>query len=296
MISAAKSIPYSHIGVKRLSGALGAEITGVDLARPVQDDVFGEIYRAFNEYLFIAFRDQVITPTQHIRFSKQFGQVMVDHFMKSPVGLPEIIEVVKEPQEIGAFGAGEWHSDNSYRTQPPMMSLLHAKELPPFGGDTVFANQYLAFETLSDGLRQQLSHMTAVHTAEPYQRSIRDRLFEGRAMQVHSEDAVKDKLAIESNHPVVRVHPDTGKRALYVNYSYVRRFTGWTEAESQPLLNYLFQHAVTPDFTCRFTWSPNTLLLWDNRCLQHIAIDDYDGYRRRMHRTTVEGETPRGPN
>jgi taurine dioxygenase len=282
--------------VRRLAGALGAEITGVDLTQPLESAVFHEISRAFHDYLFIAFRNQPLTPAQHIAFTRRFGSVMIDDFMKSPPGFPEIIEVIKEPHEKGAFGAAEWHSDNSYRPRPPKMSLLHAKELPPFGGDTAFANQYLAYETLSAGLRRQLDGMTAVHTPEPYERSLREGLFDGRAMQLNSEELIKDNFSIETNHPMVRVHPETGKRALYVNFTYVKRITGWTEAESKPLLDYLFRHSVIPDFSCRFSWSPHTLLLWDNRCLQHIAIDDYDSYRRRMHRTTVEGDTPVGPS
>jgi taurine dioxygenase len=286
---------YRRISVRRLSGSVGAEIHDVDLARELDEETFSEIERAFEDHLFVAFRNQDISPEQHIAFAGRFGRLMIDHFMKGPTGFPEIIEIVKEAHEKGAFGATLWHSDNSFLERPPMMSLLHAKELPPFGGDTGFSNQYLAYAALSEGLRAQLDRMTAVHAPEPYQRALKEEAFKGKAMQMNDEKDVRETLQTASQHPVVRVHPGTGKRALYVNSTYVKRFSGWTEAESKPLLDYLFQHAVTPYFTCRFSWTPHDLLLWDNCCLQHIAIDDYDGYRRRMHRVTVEGDKPRGP-
>jgi taurine dioxygenase len=286
---------YRRISVRRLSGWLGAEIHGVDLTQELDEETFAEIERAFEEHLFVAFRNQDISPEQHIAFARRFGPVMTDRFMKGPTGFPEIIEVVKEAHEKVAFGSVQWHSDNSFLDRPPMMSLLHAKELPPFGGDTEFANQYLAYATLSEGLRGQLDRMTAVHTPEPYQRALKEEAFKGKVMQMNDERDVRETLQTASEHPVVRVHPGTGKRALYVNSTYVKRFSGWTEAESKPLLDYLSRHAITPYFACRFSWTPHDLLLWDNRCLQHIAIDDYDGYRRRMHRVTVEGDKPRGP-
>jgi taurine dioxygenase len=286
---------YRRISVRRLSGSVGAEIHGVDLTKKLDDETFSEIDRAFKEHLFVAFRNQDLLPEQQIAFGRRFGPVMIDPFMKGPTGFPEIIEIIKEAHEKVAFGAVQWHSDNSYLERPPMMSLLHAKELPPFGGDTEFSNQYLAYATLSEGLRKQLDRMTAVHTPEPYQRALQEKAFKGKVMQMNHGKGVRETLETVSQHPVVRVHPGTGKRALYVNSTYVKRFSGWTEAESRPLLNFLFQHAVTPLFTCRFSWTPHDLLLWDNRCLQHIGIDDYDGYRRRMHRVTVEGDKPGGP-
>ena len=287
--------PYRRLSVRRLSGSVGAEIRGVDLTQELDEETFSEIERAFKDHLFVAFRNQDISPEQHIAFARRFGPVMIDPFMKGPNGFPEIIEIVKEAHERVAFGAVEWHSDNSYLERPPMMSLLHAKELPPFGGDTEFSNQYLAYATLSEGLREQLNRMTAVHSPEPYQRALKDEAFKGKVMQMNDEKDVRETLRTASQHPVVRVHPETGKRALYVNSTYVKRFSGWTEAESKPLLDYLFRHAVTPVFTGRFSWTPHDLLLWDNRCLQHIAMDDYDGYRRCMHRVTVEGDKPGGP-
>jgi taurine dioxygenase len=287
---------YRRISVRRLSGSVGAEIRGIDLTQEVDEETFAEIEQAFKDHLFIAFRNQNISPEQHIAFARRFGPVMIDPFMKGPTGFPEVIEIVKEAHERVAFGAVEWHSDNSYLERPPMMSLLHAKELPPFGGDTEFSNQYLAYATLSEGLREQLNRMTAVHTPEPYQRALKEEAFKGKVMQMNNEKDVRETLQTASQHPVVRVHPETGKKALYVNSTYVKRFSGWTEAESKPLLDYLFRHAVTPVFACRFSWTPHDLLLWDNRCLQHIAMDDYDGYRRRMHRVTVQGDKPRGPS
>ncbi|MGQ0525486.1 MAG: TauD/TfdA dioxygenase family protein, partial [Betaproteobacteria bacterium] len=181
------------------------------------------------------------------------------------------------------FG-GVWHSDTTYLERPPMASMLYAVELPPFGGDTLFANQYLAYETLSEGLRKVLATLRGVNssTKAEVSKTREDRL---RAAGV-------DHKAFIGIHPVVRTHPETGRKALYVNTGHTSHFDGWSETESRPLLEYLFAHQVRPEFTCRFRWEPGSLAFWDNRCAQHNPVNDYHGHRRIMHRVTLAGEIP----
>jgi taurine dioxygenase len=283
---------YRTIDVSPLSGSIGAEIRGGDLSKDLSQEVFAEIHQVFLDHLVVVFPDQRLTPPQQIAFARRFGPVMVDPFMKSPEGLPELMVVIKEKHETLAFGEA-WHSDNTYLEKPPMGSFLYALEVPPHGGDTIFANQYLAYETLSPGLRAKLDGMKAVHAALAYNQALVDNRFgDHRTMQLRNDAVMRDALSIESEHPVVRTHPETGRKALYVNRSYTLRFSDWTAEESQPLLEYLWQHAVRPEFTCRYRWAPNALALWDNRCVQHHPVNDYHGHRRVMHRVTAEGERP----
>ena len=207
-------------------------------------------------------------------------------FVKGIEGFPEVIEVKKLEHERHNFG-GIWHSDTAYLEEPPMGSMLLAREVPPYGGDTVFANQYLAYETLSDGMKRLLDGLVGGEQPRPRPTSTRTR-----------EDRVKDRRPsdaqeYEAEHPVVRTHPETGRKALYVNVGHTVRFKGMTEEESAPLLEFLFRHQVRPEFTCRFRWQVGSLAFWDNRCAQHNPINDYHGYRRVMHRITLAGDKPR---
>jgi taurine dioxygenase len=202
-----------------------------------------------------------------------------------------VIAVIKEADERRSpnFG-GNWHSDWSFQERPPSFTLLHARELPPFGGDTMFANQYLAWESLSAGLRDTLERMRAVHSARrPYgpQGIYADRS-KARSMKIQAGEAALAEMV----HPVARVHAESGRAALYVNRVYTIRFEGMTEKESAPLLDYLNAVSVRSEFTCRVRWTPGMLTMWDNRAVQHFAINDYDGYRRELHRTTNAGERP----
>ncbi len=277
---------YQTIKVRRLAGALGAEVYGVDLAASVDSKTTAEIRRAFLEHLVIFFRDQTLDLAQYMAFARSMGEPIEYPFVQGLPGHPQIIEVKKLEHERSNFG-GIWHSDTAYLDIPPMGSMLLAREIPPYGGDTLFANQYLAYESLSSGMKRMLEGMKAVFSSAKadVSKTREDRLkTDGRG------DARKE---YEAEHPVVRTHPETGRRALYVNVAHTARFSGMTEEESAPLLAYLYQHQVRPEFTCRFVWQPGSLAFWDNRCTQHNPVNDYHGYRRLMHRITLAGNPPR---
>jgi taurine dioxygenase len=274
------------IEVRRIAGALGAEVLGVDLARELSPETVAELRRLWLEHLVIFFRDQALTPAQYLAFAETFGEPVEYPFVKGLEGYPRITPVVKLEHEKVNFG-GIWHSDTTYLETPPMASMLLAREIPPVGGDTLFANQYLAYDTLSDGLKRTLGSLTGVSSSAKADVS---KTREDRIKTDGREDARKDYTA---EHPVVRTHPETGRKALYVNVAHTARFKGWTEAESAPLLDYLFRHQVQPEFTCRFVWRPGSIALWDNRCVQHNPVNDYHGYKRVMHRITLQGDRPR---
>ena len=280
---------YRTIQVHPISGALGAEISGVDLSQKLDDGVIGEIRRALFENCVIFFRDQQLTPDQHLAFGRRFGELQVHEFVEGMADNEEILEVRKEEHETRNFGGG-WHTDVSYLEKPSLGSVLYAREVPAYGGDTMFANQYLAYESLSDGMKSMLGEMAAIHSARrPYGLDAVHRVeANSRTMKyLYSENAHG-----EVEHPVIRTHVETGRKSLYVNGTFTIRFHDMTEDESAPLLNYLYQHAVRPEFTCRFRWEKGSIAFWDNRCVQHNAINDYHGQRRIMHRVTIEGERP----
>ncbi|MGB8437343.1 MAG: TauD/TfdA family dioxygenase [Burkholderiales bacterium] len=274
------------MGVRRVAGALGAEVLGVDLARALDDDQAAALRNAWHEHLVLFFRGQDLTPAQFMAFARRIGRPVEYPFVKGIEDYPEIIEVKKLAHETVNFG-GIWHSDTTYLAEPPMASMLLARETPPFGGDTLFANMYLAYETLSEGMRRVLGGLRAVSSSAKadVSRTREDRIrSDGRA------DGPEEYVA---EHPVVRTHPETGRKALYVNIAHTVRFVDMTEAESAPLLAYLFAHQVRPEHTCRFVWQPGSIALWDNRCTQHNPVNDYHGHRRVMHRITLAGDRPR---
>ncbi|HXP77913.1 MAG TPA: TauD/TfdA family dioxygenase [Stellaceae bacterium] len=284
---APSALPRSNsIRVNPVAGALGAEIDGVDLDRPLAEETVAELRRALLDHLVLFFRDQHLTPEALLRAARQFGTPVEYPFVKGIEGYPEVIEVAKLEHERVNFG-GIWHSDTTYLETPPMGTLLLAREVPPAGGDTLFANMYLACETLSDGLRGMLEGLTAINSSSKADVS--------RTREDRVRSAPKDggDRAFEARHPVLRTHPETGRRALYVNVAHTVRFDGMTEAESALLLGYLFRHLTKPEFTCRFRWEPGSLAFWDNRAAQHNPINDYHGYRRVMHRVTLAGDRPR---
>jgi len=278
----------TSITARPIAGALGAEISGVDLAKELSDDTVAAIRRAWLEHLVIFFRDQDLSPPQFLAFARRFGTPIEYPFVKGLDEFPEIIPVLKLEQERVNFG-GIWHSDTAYLDVPPMASMLVAREVPPAGGDTEFANMYLAYETLSDALKRVLDGLVAVNSSAAADVS---RTREDRLKDSARADAKKEYVA---THPVVRVHPETGRRALYVNVAHTVSFEGMTEEESAPILDYLFRHQTRPELTCRFRWRPGSLALWDNRCAQHNAINDYQGHRRLLHRITLAGDRPKGP-
>ncbi|HZK89598.1 MAG TPA: TauD/TfdA family dioxygenase [Stellaceae bacterium] len=280
---------YRTISVNPISGALGAEISGVDVAQKLDDAVIGEIRRALVDNCVIFFRDQHLTPDQHLAFGRRFGELQIHDFVEGMEANEQILEVRKEEYETRNFGGG-WHTDVSYLEQPALGSVLYAREVPAYGGDTMFANQYLAYETLSDGLKAMLGEMRAMHSARKSY-----GLYSPRAV-ANAKSSMKiratDEAHGEVDHPVVRTHVESGRKSLYVHGGFTTRFQDMTEEESAPLLNYLYQHAVRPEFTCRFRWEKGSIAFWDNRCVQHNAINDYNGQRRVMHRVTIEGERP----
>jgi len=277
----------TQIGVHPIAGALGAEISGVDLSRPLDDATVAALRRAWLDHLVIFFRDQDLSPARFLAFARRFGEVVEYPFVKGLDDYPEIIPVLKLEHERVNFG-GVWHSDTAYLDVPPMASMLIAREIPPAGGDTLFANMYLAYETLSDGMRRLLDGLRAVNTSAKADvtRTREDRM---------KDSAREGRREYAASHPVVRVHPETGRKALYVNVAHTERFEGMTVEESAPLLDYLFRHQVRPEFTCRFRWRPGSIAFWDNRCTQHNPINDYHGHRRLLHRVTLAGDPPKGP-
>ena len=283
-----------QIAIHPVAGALGAEISGVDLSRPLDDATFGAIERALHDYLVIFFHDQRLTPEQHLALTRRFGPISRSPYIKHMDDYPDIIAVLKEADErkISTFG-NAWHSDFSFLVEPPMGSVLYAREVPSHGGDTLFANMYAAYEALSPGLRRLLDGLRAIHTGKPYGvGGLAPDLAVSRSIGIERNNPEADR---ETAHPVVRVHPATGRKALFVNSIYTTRFDGMTAAESRPLLKFLYAHATQPEFTCRLRWRQGDLAVWDNRCTLHYAINDYDGQRRLMHRTTIKGERPAGP-
>ena len=273
--------------VRRIAGALGAEISGVDLSRDLSTALAGEIRQVLLDNLVVFFRDQALTPAQFLEFATHMGEPVEYPFVKGLPGFPHVIEVKKLEHEVTNFG-GIWHSDTTYLEEPPMGSMLLAREVPPYGGDTLFANQYLAYETLSDTMKRLLDELIGISSSAKadVSKTREDRIrTDGRA-----EEANREYLA---EHPVVRTHPETGRKALFVNVAHTAGIKGMTEAESAPLLEFLFRHQVKPELTCRFGWEVGSIAFWDNRCAQHNPVNDYHGFRRVMHRITLRGDRPR---
>jgi taurine dioxygenase len=273
------------IEVHKIAGALGAEISGVDLARDLDDATVAEIRRVWLDNCVVFFRNQDLPPARFLALAKGFGEPIEYPFLKGLDGFPEIITVAKLEHEKINFG-GVWHSDTSYLDIPPMATMLIAREVPPVGGDTLFANQYLAYETLSDGMKRLLDGLVALNASA---KADVTRTREDRVRDSKNPQARKDYLA---EHPAVRTHPETGRKALYVNVAHTLRFKEMSEEESAPILDFLFRHQIRPEFTCRFHWEPGSIAFWDNRCAQHNPINDYHGYRRLMHRITLKGDKP----
>jgi taurine dioxygenase len=274
----------ASIAVRPVSTAVGAEILGLDLADTLPDATIDAIRHALFQHGVVFFRDQKLTPDQHVAFAQRFGAINVNRFFKTVDGYPMIAEVRKEPDQVGNIGGG-WHTDHSYDQAPAMGSILYAREVPETGGDTLFASMYVAYDALSDGLKRTLESLQALHSSRHV---FGVEAYAGRGdlkgRYLNPEAATQDAV-----HPVVVRHPGSGRKALYVNSGFTVRFVGWTDEESRPLLQYLYQHAARPEFTYRFQWREGSLAFWDNRCTWHYALNDYHGHRRLMHRITVEG-------
>jgi len=273
--------------IERTSRAVGAEVGGVDL-RDVTSGELDAIHEAFRDHGALFFRDQKLTPDDHIAFAERFGAINVNRFFKPVDGHPRVAEVLKEPDQRDNIGGG-WHTDHSYDLEPARCSLLYAHEIPPVGGDTLFAGMAAAYEALSDGFKEMLRGLRAVHSSRHVfgQRVPRGDIGEDRIG--NSEAAVQDAV-----HPVVIAHPDSGRPTLYVNPGFTVRIEGWSRAESRALLDFLYAHGARPEFQTRFKWTPGSLAMWDNRATWHFALNDYHGHRRYLHRVTVDGG-PRQP-
>ena len=277
---------YQHISVKPLSGALGAEIEGVDLRDPFDDVTLKEVNRAFLDHCVLFFRDQHLQLNEYLVFGRQFGELNILQPLVGPDGLPEIMRVTKEPDDDFAVGH-VWHSDAPYAEIPPKASALYAVEVPEKGGDTLFANMYAAYDALSEPMRDRLAKMTAVNGG-PYIYTARG----GKPQFSAREDARQKGDAVFSTaiQPVIRTHPETGKRVVYVNPAHTEYIEGLSAEESEALLSFLYDHGSRPEFICRFHWRPGSLALWDNRCTWHYAANDYPGERREMLRLTIKGD------
>jgi len=273
--------------IEPLSGALGAEIRGIDLRNPADG---GAIHEAFLKYSVLVIREQKLEPDDLMQIGARFGEPCYYPFVSGIEGYPFIFEVVKEESETVNFG-GNWHSDTTYLAQPPRATLLYALETPSHGGDTLFANTCAAYDALSEGMRAMLDKLVGVNSASLKVTGGRRKMHSTiGGMKVHDTENADE---YEAEHPAVRTHPETGRKALYVSRSHTIRFRGMSEEESRPLVDFLQAHQTRPEFTCRVRWSPGTLTIWDNRCTQHCAVNDYHGQRRRMQRLTVGPEAPR---
>ncbi len=280
---------YSRIKVAPTSGALGAEVSGVDLVAKIDDTTFEEIHRAWLEHAVLFFRDQRITPQQQTAFAERFGELEAYPFIESLPDHPYVIPIIKEEDTKFNFGGG-WHSDMSYQEKPVNATMLYALEDPARRGDTLFASMTAAYEALSPGMRKLLTGLRAIFTASKVHGAA--GLYKDAD---HPMDIRKDTEKQEARHlhPVVRTHPETGRKALYLDLPHVERFEGMKIPESQPLMEFLYQHGTQPKFTTRFRWRVGSLALWDNRCVQHYALDDYQQFERLMHRVTIQGDRPR---
>ena len=273
------------VEVKEISGGVGVEVTNIDIGAGVNDADLATLKAAFVKHGLVFMHGQSMTPEQHIEFAKNWGDININRFFPKIAGYEEIAAVVKEKDQLGNIGGG-WHTDHSYDHIPALGSILLARETPPIGGDTLFSCMYKAYDGLSDGLKKTLEGLKAVHSSRhvfgdqsAYQESMSDRLS-------NADNATQDAV-----HPMVITHPESGRKALYVNPAFTLHIEGWTPEESKPLLDYLYQHAVLMENTTRFQWDVGSIAFWDNRCTWHYALNDYHGERREMHRITIEGSS-----
>lgn len=275
----------TQLEVRPLSKAVGAEILGINLLEPVSSAQIAEIRKIWLQHSVVFFREQPLEPSAFQAFAQRFGEIIEYPFVKGLPDFPLIVPVLKLPHETHNFG-GVWHTDTTYLQEPPMATMLIARELPPVGGDTLFASNYAAFEGLSPALQSTLRTLTGINS------SSKAAVTHSREDRVADSATDKGRSELNSEHPVVRTHPETGREALYVNPGHTTRFVGWTEQESAALLNYLFEQQVKHEYTCRFVWRPGSIALWDNRCVLHNPINDYHGHKRLLHRITLKGDKP----
>jgi taurine dioxygenase len=272
--------PYETLTIDKLTPVIGAEIGGIDLGRPLSNRQLDELHRALAENLVIFFRDQTMSPEQHLAFGRLFGELHLHPAAPHEAGMPELMKIYTDKNSLRANGEG-WHSDVSCDPEPPMGTILYIKQSPPHGGDTLFASMYAAYEALSDRMKTYLAGLTAIHDGEHVYRGLFDNEGQG-----------EKEAYPRAEHPVIRTHPVTGKKALYVNSGFTTRILGIPLDESDAILRYLFEHMGNPLFQCRFRWRPNSVAFWDNRCTQHRALWDYWPHTRSGTRVTVKGDKP----
>jgi taurine dioxygenase len=274
----------SQIEVRPIAGAIGAEIHNVDVSEDLDEGTIADIRRALLDHCVIFFREQKLDAERHKAFTRRFGKIFLHPNYVGMQSDPEIIVITREPGDKRIVGE-EWHADTTMVREPPLGAILYAVEVPPYGGDTLFANQYLAYEALLEGMKGMLSRLRAVHS---------DRKVAGPQANRNAQRSTKvredtDWRETVSAHPVVVTHPETQRKLLYVNASYTQGFEDMTEEESRPLLHYLLEHGHRPEFTCRFRWETGSIAFWDNRCCKHLAIHDAGPFRRIMRRTQICG-------
>ena len=272
----------TRLDVQPITGELGAEISGVDLGADLDDATIAEIRRALLEHCVIFFRDQEFDAEQHKRLARRFGEIFVHPNYAGTQADPEIVMIRREPGDTRVVGE-DWHTDTTMMPKPPMGAILYAIEVPPFGGDTLFANQYLAYETLSDGMKRLIDGLRAIHS-DRLVAGPQSRASVGRSTKARHDDAWRETV---STHPMAIRHPETGRKALFVNVSYTVGIEGLAEDESRPLLDFLMEHGNRPEFTCRFRWTQGAVAFWDNRCVKHLAINDAGPFRRVMRRVQI---------
>ncbi len=276
--------------VQPVSGALGAEVTGVDVSEELSQTQRDALHEAFLEHNVLFFREQNMTPEQHLRFTRIFGEPDTYPFMVGLPDTPEVIDIVKTESDTVNFG-GSWHSDTAYMPQPALGTVLHAIEVPEYGGDTLFANAAAAYDALTDGMKELLDGVIGVFDSDyGYGGSRRKALSN---LELMNDRYDEDSESYLSEHPIVRTHPETGRKALYVSKGHTAHLKNMSHEESRPLITYLSEHIVKPEFTCRFRWQKGSIAVWDNRSTQHYALNDYGGMRRHMRRVTMKGDTPR---
>ncbi|MCP5084335.1 MAG: TauD/TfdA family dioxygenase [Alphaproteobacteria bacterium] len=268
-----------------MSPSVGAEIHGIDLSQPLKDEQFQDIRAALGLFGVIFLRDQDISPADQLRFAKSFGDININRFFHPVEGYPEIANVQRQPDERGATG-WYWHTDHSYDQVPAMGSVFAAREIPPVGGDTLFAGMTAAYDALSEGLKQVLEGLEAWHADTVCPEVADPRI----GAEFNDRLPGLETAGVRAKHPVVIRHPISGRKVLYVNSGFTEGIDGWNRAESKALLDYLFDHATQPQFTYRHRWREGDVAFWDNRATWHCALDDCFGYKRVLHRITIEGE------
>ena len=271
------------INLVPVEGGVGIEIQDIDLSKDLSDSIFSDIKQAFVKHGLIFFRNQHLTPHEHIKFATRWGLININRFFTKVKGYDQIAEVRKEGDQKVNIG-GEWHTDHSYDQIPAMGSILLAKETPEIGGDTLFACMYKAYESLPDNMKDTIENLNAVHSSRHVFGNQSDHV-KASGVKLHNSDLATQ----EAIHPVIIIHPESKRKALYVNRTFTLNFEGWTVKESKPILDFLYNHATKSENTTRFRWEPGSMAFWDNRCTWHYALNDYHGKKRLMHRITIEG-------